>query len=176
MAKDILNATKMLDRLQRFDVPLRVYEKSVPESWTDFNGHMNEAHYLECFSNASDALMQLIGCDEAYIAAGKSYFTVETHICHLDEVRAGEAIYVVTQVLDGSGKKLHLFHSLYRETANGEDDLLATGEQMLLHVDLSSRKTCPPEGELAEALRVLCENQSRIPNPKMAGRAIGKKL
>lgn len=176
MAKVILNAAKMLDRLQRFDVPLRVYERRVPESWTDFNGHMNEAHYLECFSNASDAVMQLIGCDETYIAAGKSYFTVETHICHLDEVRADEAIYVVTQILNGSGKKLHLFHSLYREIENGDDDLLATGEQMLLHVDLGSRKTCAAEGELARRLRQLIDNQSKLPVPEMAGRAIGKKL
>ena len=176
MAKNILNASKILDRLHRFDVPLRVYERIVPESWTDFNGHMNEAHYLECFSNASDAVMQLIGCDEAYIAAGKSYFTAETHICHLDEVRAGEAIYAVTQVLNGAGKKLHLFHSLCLEVESGDDKLLATGEQMLLHVDLSSRKTCTPEGELARRLRQLIDDQSKLPVPEMVGRAIGKKL
>lgn len=61
----------------------------MPLDWTDYNGHMNEVRYLQAFCDASDRFMELIGCDADYIASGGSYFTVETHIRHLQEVQAG---------------------------------------------------------------------------------------
>src|SRR3546814_13387705 len=69
------------------------------------SNHMNESRYLQCFADASDALLRLIGVDAAYVAAGGSYFTVETHIRHLDEVAALEPVRVTTQVLAAEGKK-----------------------------------------------------------------------
>ena len=53
---------------------------------------MNEARYLQAFADATDAFLRLIGVDAGYLAAGGSYFTVETHIRHLGEARAGEPI------------------------------------------------------------------------------------
>ncbi len=52
-------------------------DRQIPQSWTDYNGHMNEAHYLEAGAAATDRFMELIGADADYIASGKSYFTVE---------------------------------------------------------------------------------------------------
>ena len=46
--------------------------------------------------------MKIIGVDEEYIANVGSYFTVETHIRHLDEVLIGEKIYSKTQVIVGA--------------------------------------------------------------------------
>ena len=46
-------------------------EKIIPD-WTDYNGHMTEYRYLNCFGDASDAVMLHIGCDKAYIEAGNS--------------------------------------------------------------------------------------------------------
>ena len=42
--------------------------RQVPRSWTDYNGHVNEAHYLELFAQASDRFMELAGADADYIA------------------------------------------------------------------------------------------------------------
>ncbi|MGB1034410.1 MAG: carnitine 3-dehydrogenase, partial [Primorskyibacter sp.] len=39
--------------------------RAVPQSWTDYNGHMNETHYLEVGSNATDRFMEMIGVDAA---------------------------------------------------------------------------------------------------------------
>lgn len=176
MAKNIINATSMLGRIVDYTKPLRVFECNVPEDWTDFNGHMNEARYLDCFSNASDAILQMMGCDETYIANGKSFFTVETHILHLDEVRANALVYVTTQILLASAKKLHLFHSLYHEESDRQQNrLLATGEQMLLHVDLDSRRTCDTDGELARKMQRYANAHSGLPQPQGVGRAIGQK-
>lgn len=151
--------------------PLETLRRSVPAEWTDYNGHMNEARYLDCFSHATDTFMRLCGVDAAYIAAGSSYFTVETHIRHLDEVQAGAEIHANTQVLTGAGKKLHLFHHLYE----GEGRLLATGEHMLLHVDINSRASSLPGEALARTLAEFANAHASMPVPEGAGRAIGLK-
>ncbi len=64
----------------------------VPQGWTDYNGHMNEAHYLEAGSRATDRFMELIGADEDYVAGGRSYFTVESHVRYLAEAHAGDRL------------------------------------------------------------------------------------
>ena len=151
------------------DQPLRTLTRRVPTHWTDYNGHMNEARYLDCFSQATDCFMQMCGVDAAYVAAGGSYFTVETHIRHLDEVTAGSKIYATTQLLLGEGKKMQLFHHLY----DGDDRLLATGEHMLLHVDMNSRASSLPSPAVAAALAKFAAAHATLPLPEGAGRAIG---
>jgi carnitine 3-dehydrogenase len=120
--------------------------RQVPTSWTDYNGHMNETHYLEAASQATDNLMAMVGADEKYVASGKSYFTVETHIRYLEEVHAGDQLTITTQVLAGEGKRLHLFHRLWRK----DGTLAATVEKMLLHTDLTTRRACAPEDLVAK--------------------------
>ena len=151
--------------------PLRTMERTVPAEWTDYNGHMNEARYLDCFSNATDVFMRMCGVDQAYVDAGGSYFTVETHIRHIDEVKAGAPIYATTQVLLGEGKKMQLFHHLY----DGNDRLLATGEHMLLHVDMNSRSSSLPSTAVAAKLTEFAAAHAGLPKPDGAGRAIGVK-
>ncbi|MEO0865587.1 MAG: carnitine 3-dehydrogenase, partial [Pseudomonadota bacterium] len=69
-----------LDGLGDVTQPILTVKRSVPLDWTDYNGHMNEARYLQAFGDATDRFMEMIGCDAAYIATGGSYFTAETHI------------------------------------------------------------------------------------------------
>jgi carnitine 3-dehydrogenase len=47
-------------------------EQQVPASWVDYNGHMNEAHYLDIGTRASDGGMAMVGADAAYVAGGVS--------------------------------------------------------------------------------------------------------
>ncbi|MGR3492530.1 MAG: carnitine 3-dehydrogenase [Shimia sp.] len=150
--------------------PVLTVARAVPLDWTDYNGHMNEARYLQAFGDATDRFMALIGCDAAYISSGGSYFTAETHIRHLDEVHAGASIRVETQVLSGAGKKMHLFHWMYE----GER-LLATGEHMLIHVSLETRRASEPAPQISEALAQVTEAHDGLPRPAGAGRAVGVK-
>ena len=117
--------------------------------WLDYNGHMTESRYLDAFALSTDRFMEMIGCDSDYIAdpQGGSYFTAETHIRHLSEAHAGDQITVRTQLLLGQGKKLHLFHRMYR----GEE-LIATGEHFLLHVSLETRKPSAPSAAIEAAM------------------------
>jgi len=154
-----------------FSAPLRTLERSVPTDWTDYNNHMNESRYLQCFADASDALLRLIGVNAEYVSSSGSYFTVETHIRHLDEVAALQPIYVTTQVLAARGKKLHLFHSLH----HGDGRLLATGEHMLIHVSLETRKASDPAAHIAARAGEIAAAHAGLPLPEGAGRSVGRK-
>ncbi len=142
-------------------------EREVPSDWLDYNGHMNEARYLQAFGDASDRFMQIVGCDAAYIASGGSYFTAETHICHLDEAHAGTCIRVETLCLLGVGKKMHLFHMMFDGAR-----LLATGEHLLLHVDLATRKSSPPAPHIEARIGEIAAAHATLERPDRVGRAI----
>ena len=60
--------------------PLRLYDGRVEPSWIDYNDHMTESSYLLVFSHATDALLARIGADAAYVAGGRSYFTIENDV------------------------------------------------------------------------------------------------
>ena len=142
--------------------------RAVPLDWTDYNGHMNEARYLQAFGDATDRLMEIIGCDADYIANGGSYFTAETHIRHLDEVHAGTRIHIDTQVIAGAGKKMHLFHRMM-----ADDRLLATGEHMLIHVSLETRRASEPAAHIAANLATIANAHAALSLPEGVGKAVG---
>jgi carnitine 3-dehydrogenase len=150
--------------------PLVMGARSVPVDWTDYNDHMNEVRYLHAFGDATDRFMELVGVTPQYVAGGGSYFTVETHIRHLDEVRAGQRIRIETLCLDGAGKRMHLFHSMYEGTR-----LLATGEHMLIHVSLKTRAACDPAPDIAAKIGEIAAAHAGLPRPDGIGRSVGRK-
>ena len=152
--------------------PLLTYVTKVPKEWADYNGHMTEARYLECFSEATTEMMSIIGVDEEYILNIGSYFTVETHIRHLDEVQIGESIKAKTQVIFGENKKLHLFHWLNHE----DGKLLATAEHMLIHVDLKTRGASMPNDLVLKRMGLVYEAHKKLPRPEGISRAVGDKF
>ena len=152
--------------------PLTTFSTHIPKDWADYNGHMTEARYLDCFSEATTELMAIIGADEEYIANIGSYFTVETHIRHLDEVLIGEGIHSKTQVIYGENKKLHLFHWLH----HNDGRLLATAEHMLIHVDLKTRGASMPGDAVIEKMERIFSAHKNLPKPEGLSRAVGDKV
>lgn len=151
-----------------YSKPIRTLARAIPLDWVDQNGHMNEARYLQAFSEGTDRFLEIVGCDAEYITSGGSYFTVETHIRHLDEVSAGARVYVETQCISAEGKKMRLFHSLYHE----DGKLLATGEHMLLHVSLKTRRATLPSESIANVLNQITSLHSQLPMPVGLGKGI----
>jgi carnitine 3-dehydrogenase / betainyl-CoA thioesterase len=150
--------------------PLRLHSARVLPEWVDYNGHAHDSRYLQVFGDATDALLRYIGIDGAYLAAGGSYYTVETHLSHMREATAGDGLDVTTRLLDFDEKRLHLFHELHR---SGDDELLATAEQMLLHVDTTAGRAQPARPEILAKIAKLAATQAVLPHPERAGRAIG---
>lgn len=152
------------------DAPLRLHGATVLPEWVDYNGHMNEAYYVLVFSNATDAFMDLAGMDAAYrAAANASVYTLETHVLYLREAKEGEALRVDTQLLGFDSRRFRLFHTLYH-AADGAR--LATGEHMLLHVDMGGPRAAPFPPAIAQRLAAIAESHASLPTPEEAGRAI----
>ncbi|WP_243613255.1 carnitine 3-dehydrogenase [Shimia aestuarii] len=148
--------------------PIVTQARAVPVDWLDYNGHMTESRYLHAFADASDRLMEIVGCDQDYIASGGSFFTAETHIRHIDEAKLGERIEVRTRVLMAEGKKMHLWHEMY-----AGERLLATAEHILIHVSLETRRPAPFSPEIAANLAMIAEAQADLPAPEGVGRYVG---
>ena len=149
--------------------PLRLHAATVLPEWVDYNGHAHESRYLQVFGDTTDALLRLIGVDAAYLAGVGSYFTVETHLSHLREAAAGDHLQATTQVLGCDDKRLHLFHSLHR----GDGELVATAEQMMLHVSAQTGRAGPAGAGVLEQVRAIAAAQAALPRPDRAGRSIG---
>lgn len=152
--------------------PLELLETRVSPAWLDYNGHMTEFRYLHVFGDTTDAFLRLIGVDLAYVEGGHSYYTVETHLRHLDEAKLGEALLCTTQILSTDEKRLHLFHRLF---AGPERREVATGEHMLLHVDSKAGRACPAPASILAKLDALAAAHAGLPRPVEAGRAVGAK-
>jgi carnitine 3-dehydrogenase len=143
--------------------------RQIPPEWVDYNGHVHESRYLQLFADATDALLGTVGVDAGYLAAGGSYFTVETHLSHLRQLEAGDRVQVTTQVLDSDDKRLHVFHVLLRQ---GEAEPVATAEQMLLHVDTEDGRAAPAREPVRARVAELTRQHAALPRPERAGRSI----
>ncbi|MCY3878746.1 MAG: carnitine 3-dehydrogenase [Rhodobacteraceae bacterium] len=161
--------TQLNEPTTEFTAPMITIRRIIPVDWIDYNGHVNEARYLEIFSLATDAFLAAVGCDQSYVASGKSYFTLETHIRHRAEAYAGDAVLTETLCLSAMGRKLHLMHIL-RNSAGTE---LASGEHLLLHIDLKRRKSSTPDKELEAKLSHAAARHSRDMLPAWAQPILG---
>jgi len=151
--------------LLRFDAMVR------PE-WTDYNQHMSDFQYVRLFGDAMDVLYRRVGVDDAYRKSQRMLFTAESHVKHLKEAEVGEALYVTTQILSVDEKRLHVFHRLHRRS---DQALIATGEQMHLHVDTGAAKAAPMSAALLGRLEALRRAHAALPLPAEAGMPVGSR-
>ncbi|MDX6495369.1 MAG: carnitine 3-dehydrogenase [Gaiellales bacterium] len=148
---------------------LLLHRARVQPEWVDYNGHAHESRYLQVFGDATDGLLRRLGVDADYLDGGHSFYTVETHLSHLGEASAGDDLAVTTQLLAADEKRLHVFH---RMTAGDDGTMIATAEQMLLHVDTEQGRAAPADGELLARVRELAARHAALPLPDRAGRSI----
>jgi len=146
--------------------PLDFYRCPVLHAWVDYNHHMTEAAYLTAFGWASDALFSYIGDDDAYRAAGHSFYTVETHIAYLREAAELAPLRITTRVLGIDRKRLHIYHEMFHGTT---DKLLATTEQMLVHVDMNAARSVAILPEVRAALEAILAAHSTLASASGAG-------
>ena len=150
--------------------PLTLIEPVVGNAWVDYNGHMSESCYLLVFGDNSDAFFRFIGIDDAYRAAGQSFYTVESHLHYLREVAEGEPLRLTLQLLDLDEKRMHIFHSMVHGQSGA---LLATGEQMLLHVSMTDGRSSSIPRPIHQRLQAIRAAHSILPLPPQVGHRIG---
>jgi carnitine 3-dehydrogenase len=140
--------------------PLRLIETQVRPEWVDYNGHMTDSRYLQVFGDATDALLRSVGVDDAYRQSGRAFYTVETHVSHKAEALALEPLYVTTRILGLDDKRVHLAHGLHRRR---DERLIATGEQLYLHVNRAAGKAAPMAGAMHARLDRIRAAHAGIP-------------
>ena len=150
--------------------PLLTLQTIIPTEWVDYNGHTNDSRYAQLSCDAADAFLRRIGMDAEYLRRGHSWFTAESHISYLSQSRAGDAVYVTSQVLHYDEKRLHLFNRMH---LTADDTIMATGEHMYLHVDTAVGKTVPAPAYMIDQIAAIGEPHRQLDRPAQAGRAVG---
>lgn len=153
--------------------PLKVLNTPVRAEWVDYNRHMSDYRYNQVFGDAMEALFRKVGVNEAYRAKGHTYYTVETHVRHQGEAKAGESLYVTVQLMHVDDKRLHAFLRMFRAR---DDKQIAVAEQMHLHVDTAAAKAAPVEAGVRSALEAILKDHASLPKPKEAGAALGARF
>jgi carnitine 3-dehydrogenase len=147
--------------------PLRLIETCVRPEWVDYNGHMTDSRYLQVFGDATDALFRAVGIDDAYRESGRALYTVETHVTHNAEAMALEPLYVTTQILGLDDKRVHLLHRLFRRR---DERLVASAEQLYLHVNRSAARAAPMDAAVHARLQKIHAAHARIEAPARSAR------
>ena len=156
-------------RWPAFPGPLPCPEQAVEPTWIDYNGHMNMAYYHVAFDRAVDFAYDQLGLGAHYVeTAQASLFTAEVHVCYLQELSQGEHFTVSWQLLGFDSKRLHFFEHLHC----GER-LIATSEQMALHVSMETRRTAPFPEEAVARLDYVDKAHAALPRPAQQGRILG---
>lgn len=150
--------------------PLVLAQMQVLPGWIDYNGHMTESRYLFACSETSDAFLRYVGAGMDYVAAGHSYYTAESHILHAGEARLGDRLTGSVQVLGADEKRLHIFVRIEHEGR-----MVASIEQMLLHVDMKAGKSCPAAPQVLARLLPIAEAHKALARPETAGRHVGQR-
>lgn len=152
------------------EAPLRLHRTTAPPEWMDYNDHMSESCFLLAFGDSADAFFRFLGIDEAYRAAGHSLYTSETHLHHRHEVSLGEPLVMTLQLLDHDDRRLHLFH----EMRHGESDvLIASAEQLLVHVDTEAGRSADLPEQLRTRLDAIAAAHAALPRPDVVGQPMG---
>ncbi|PWA04991.1 3-hydroxyacyl-CoA dehydrogenase [Pueribacillus theae] len=131
---------------------------------------MNDSEYARVFSIGVDRVMKTIGItDEFRENEQYTIYTLETHLCYLQETMEGNPLRITFQLLDHDEKRLHVFFVMEDKGGNR----LATSEQMLMGIDLKERRPAPFPPVIMKKIKAIAEEDKKIERPKEAGRVIG---
>lgn len=151
--------------------PFPGHEDEVRPEWIDRNGHMNLAYYLVVFDLGTDALFDALEIGAAYTdRSGNSIFVVETHTVYERELRLGERVGVVSQLLGVDAKRLHFVHEMLRRR---DGKRAASLEVLALHVDFRARRAAPFPQDVRDRLAQAVAAQSGLVRPPGLGRRVG---
>lgn len=156
---------------QDYSRPLELAGMRVLPEYIDANGHMNVGYYNVIFDRALDEFFKPFDLDWSYVQrTNLSTFVLETHVCYLQEVVEDDDLRFTFQLLGHDAKRIHYFMEMHH-AAKGY--LAATSEQVLVHVDLATRRSCPFPAEHQALFARMMAGHGKLPPPAQAGRSIG---
>ena len=158
------------DQLRVLPAPFLCSVMQIEPQWIDYNGHLNMAYYNVLFDRAIDQLWLQLGIGPDYLKTrGGSTFTAECHVRYLRELHLGDPAQVSILLVEADDKRLHVFEEL-RHAEQGW--LSATSENMMLHVDMGTRKTAAFPPDIHQRIHALAEAHRDVPRPDGIGRSV----
>lgn len=144
---------------------------TVEDQWTDFNHHLNMAYYHVIFDRAGDHLFDEVGLGPNYVKTRNgSTFTLESHITYLQELHAGTQVRIESQLLDLDAKRVHYVQKMFHDA---ENYLSSVTEIIIMHVDMTTKKSAPFPADVMEKLQAMLEAHKTLPVPPQVGHVIG---
>jgi len=154
-----------------FPSPIKSAPYSIESQWIDYNGHFNMAYYNVLFDKDSDVALALVGLGPAYVEkTGNSYFTLEAHISYLRELGKNDQVWIATQILDFDSKRLHYVQMMHQAK---EGWLACVTENIVIHVNLESKKSSPFPAEVLERIKIAHDAHKSLSVPLQVGHRIG---
>jgi len=141
-----------------------LHSEPVQDAWLDAYGHVNEGYYLVAFSNANWAIQDQFDIGETYFdETGCAFYTLESHIRYVQEIRAPAVVTFESMVIAADAKKIHVGHVL---KVDGTER--STLECLMLHYDThQNRPTAMPETVQLALQEATLDNP-----PDWAGRSV----
>ncbi len=142
----------------------------VPESYCDYNGHLNEGYYLVMLSLATDTVLDAAGLNaEERDKYQFSAFTVQNNLRYFKEVRQGQKVVAHSHLLSSDKKRLRIWHELRNEEGT---ETLAAIECLLVGVDMKTRHSATWPEPIRAAIQTLQTRHAKYEWPKGAGNSI----
>ena len=153
-----------------FPAPFTASIRNVENQWVDYNGHLNMAYYNVLFDRATDEVFALVGLDPQYVkATGGSFFTLEVHVTYVHELMEGDAVRTTVQFLDYDAKRVHYVQQMFHAK---EGWLACVSEGIVMHVDMTSRKSSPFPADILSKIAAMHEAHKGLPVPPQVGHRI----
>ncbi len=150
--------------------PFVTYRAEVRREWLDYNEHMHDASYGIALSDANEAVFAALDLSADYRAeTGAAYYTVQSHIRFLAECRLGHVLTARTIMVSADPKRIRLYTELQRD----DEQTVATGEFLYLHVDTTRGRAAPLDEERYARVQRLVAAHGSLPRPDHLGLGIG---
>src|SRR5262245_2424303 len=132
---------------------LLTYRGTVYPWHCDHIGHMNVMWYAGKFDEASWNLLACVGLTPAYLTENaRGVVAVEQHVAYRQELKAGDTMLVHSDLIEVRQRAIRFRHVMsHAVTAEVCAVTTITG----VHLDMTTRKSCPLPSELANAARAL---------------------
>jgi acyl-CoA thioester hydrolase len=151
---------------QLVDLPAYTVQP-VPVPFEDANGHLNVRHYTGIASEGLDESLVALGIPQDWPARGHACFSAEHHLTYLAELLTGAEISSRVRLLGRSERAAHALVYLLDDT---NQRLSFVMEEILLHIDMETRRTAPWPEDVAAALDEHIASQDELPwEPHLSG-------
>jgi acyl-CoA thioester hydrolase len=142
-------------------------EQPVPVPFEDANGHLNVRHYTGIASEGLDESFVALGIPQNWPAQGHAAFSAEHHLTYLAELLTGDRISSRVRLI---GRSERAAHALVYLLDDSHQRLSFVMEEILLHIDMETRRTAPWPEDVAAALDEQIASQADLPwEPDVSG-------